>query len=355
MEVSMKKYWFVFVAVLFLAAMLALPQSSASAASNSCVSNPTSGPPGTVFTVTCAGFVPNEMFTFWMTEPDGHAFAAPIMYGPADSTYKASSGGLATVVVYSQGYGGSVSLALGTWAVTMKGSSNIAIGTFTVTGGTKGVSGASLSADAKGLVTGSGFAPGEQVSVWVDFPNGDCSGEWNIYDTFFGNIPGLSNIALGNIKASAGGTFAFQFLLPFNDWCRGTYHIVARGMTSGLGADTWWTTPNGSITENATLVATPSSVVARGGLITFTGTGYDPNSQLNCWETSPQGQAIPSDAGKTDSAGNVTISFHTGTGTPDGFYLSSEGALGQWYYTCRDGAGNTGIAPFWVYGDVVDP
>lgn len=348
----MKRTAFVLLGTVLLLALFVLQGSPASAASGVCVSSPGSGPLGSVFTVTCSGFFPNEGITYWLTEPDGHAYAGLNNFINASTSHRADSAGNASVTVFTRRSDGAA-IALGEWAVTIKGAANIGIGRFTVTGGTEGVSGATLTANADGFVIGSGFMPGEIVTIWFDYPNGDCSGEWKL-GTYLGG-PGLSTSPWGNRKADSAGMIAFNFGSSlFASECDGTYHIVARGNSSGAGGETWWTTGNNPVATNAVLTANPSSVVARGGLISFSGFGFNSNSAVTCWETSPQGQALSIGPYMTGSGGTLGFSIVTGSNY-DPLYRSSEGALGRWAVTCRDGSGNTAIAWFWVYGAMVDP
>jgi len=334
-----------------LLALLVVPSTPASASNTVCVSSPGSGPLGTTFRVTCAGFFPGEHVFAWLTEPDGHAYSgqAPLFNMVTNA---ADGSGNATVAVFSK-RGDGAGIALGEWAVTIQGAATTGIGRFTVTGGTESVGGAALVGNsATGFVAGTGFLPGEVVSIWYDYPNGDCSGLWNpLAPMGFG--VGLSTVPFGNVTASSSGSIGFFFGI-FNSECRGTYHIVARGNSSGLGAETWLTTPNVDVATNASLVASPSTASARGGLIVFTGAGFAPGSTVSCWETSPQGQVLGGIGPfHTDSAGVFSFPFPTGSSFL--IYESSEGALGQWAMSCRDGSGNTAIAYFWLNGNMVDP
>lgn len=325
-----------------LFALLVVPSTPASAASAPCVSSPAIGPLGTTFVVTCAGFAPGESVYVWLSEPDGSA--------EGWGAVKAHSDGSATFSFQTRYDYGFVTWlpSLGEWAATMKGKSAIGIGRFRITGGTEAVKGATLAVVDPSIPTlvGSGFTPGEIVTVWIDYPNGDCSGAWDGWFYF-----GESTESYGNFKADSAGNIAFTFFKPHDTVCYGTYHLVARGNTSGLGAETWWSTPNHPTSTNATLVANPSSVASLGGFIAFTGSGFAPNTAYTCWETTPQSAVLPVWDDKTDSAGNLSFGFRTGTFVQD----HSEGALGQWAVTCRDGAGNTAIARFSLFGNTVDP
>ena len=327
-----------------LLALLMLTGAPAQAASATCVSTPSSGRAGTVFTVACSGFQPGEQTNAWMTEPDGATFSWSGPFGGPFANGKADATG--TVVYgFPTGYK-DYKYVIGEWAMTVKGAATIGIGRFTVTGGTGGVSGATLT-NVNGTIVGTGFAPFEVVTVWFDYPNGDCSANW-----WAG--PGASSVTYGNFKTDASGSFSFVFRIsPVWD-CAGTYHIVARGNTSQLGGETYWTTANSVETETAVLVASPSAVFALGGFISFSGSGYAPFDGVNCWETTPQGGVLPVANVKADAAGDFVFGFHTGANY--GVVVPSEGALGEWAMTCRGGtSGALGIARFSVFGGIVDP
>jgi hypothetical protein len=329
---------------IFLLLLLALPSTTLFAASAPCTATPDSGPVGTVFTITCSGFVPGEQTNAWMTEPDGATFSWSAPFGGPFATGKANGAG---IVTYGFPTGSqNEKRSLGDWAMTVKGSTVIGIARFTVTGSGEGVSGAVLT-NNDGIIIGTGFAPFEIVTVWVDYPNGDCSANW-----WAG--PGFSTVTYGNFKTDASGSF--KFLFAWNPiWnCTGTYHIVARGNTSHLGGETWWTTPNYPETETASLVATPDAVVSLGGLISFSGVGYAPNEIVTCWQTTPQGGVLPEANYKADNLGHIAFRYHTGADY--GIVVPSQGALGEWAETCRGNqSGATGIARFVVFGGAVDP
>ncbi len=339
----MKRLLFVLVAVLFLA-LFAVPSTPARADSSllaGCFSTPSSGPVGTVFAVTCTGFAPEEMVTAWATEPDGMVWAF--------RGAKVGKDGSITYVMPT--HFGTAALALGEWAFTLKGATSglTMIGRFTVTGGKAGVSGATLFINSKGFVTGTGFAPFETVTLWVDFPNGDCSGTW--FTMFVFGEPGLSSLWAGDIKADAAGDIAFQFGVS-TFYCQGQYHIVARGNTSGIGGETWWTTTNHPVTTSALLVASPSTGFLVDDFITFTGSTFGANEPVNCWLTNPQGRVTNLGTFKTDAAGNFAFGYPTGL-----MSVVGEGPVGEYAATCKGAnSGLTGIARFTLTGHpVVDP
>lgn len=370
----MKTRWSLLLGAVLLLALIALPGATAQAANVPCTVNPASGPVGTVFTVTCQGFAPNTTGYAWATEPDGTAWGI----GPVTI----NSAGIGTVVFGSK-VDSLASINLGTWAITIEQGGSDGIGRFTVTGGTEGVAGAVMSANPgtitnKGatIITGMGFAPGEIVSVWEDFPPGGCSGmtlhagggRFPVQDTLLpvGPAMGWGTVIFGNFKATDAGTLGFVWspsMGSFGAQCLGLYHIVGRGNSSGRGAEAWVQVNGKSVTETAVLTANPSSVVALFGHIAFSGMGFGPGEFVNCWLTSPEGAVIvylPNAHFRADDAGTFGFTMTTGTnvvmsGVPGGGF-SSEGALGEWAMTCRGvDSGRLGIARFTVFGNAVDP
>lgn len=330
--------------LLFSLLMVANSPANASGLAALCSSDPASAPAGALITVTCEGFVPGEITNAWLTEPDGNAFSVS---GIGINDSKADAKG---VVVYRFLTGGSDGKAsLGTWAMTVKGKNVIGIARFRLTGGTEGVSGATVTIVGSELF-GSGFAPNEIVTIWFDFPNGDCSGN-------FDEGPGTSTAFGTDVKADASGNISTFIPLgpPGGGFdCAGFYHIVARGNTSHLGGDAYFKTPNHPVTTSAFLTASPSLVLALGELITFSGSGFAPLESVNCWETTPQGAVPGADDVKADASGQIAFGFHTGFNGMG--FMVTEGATGDWFMTCRGNvSGRTAIAHFRIVGGIIDP
>lgn len=310
-----------------------------------CTVDPAAAPAGALFTITCSGFVPGEQTNAWLTEPDGATIEYNFLNAGNFATGKVDSKGNVTYR-YSSGIK-DYKVGLGPWALTVKGKNAIGIGRFRVQGGTEGVSGASLKY-VNGVLIGSGFGANEIVTLWIDFPNGDCSANW-----FDG--PGLSTATFANLKADANGSFSFPIVLDPDAFdCAGFYHFVARGNTSHLGGDTYIATRNHHVTENATLIANPDRVFAIGQLITFNGSGFEPFETVTCWDTTPQGATPPVGNENVDANGNFTTGFHTGSFIAK--FAVSNGALGKWFLTCRGNkSGRIGIASYLVVGGIIDP
>ncbi len=436
----MKKVLFVLVAVLALLALVAVPSHTTLAAADAtCVSDPSSGPVGTTFVMTCWGYTPNSYVYAYLVEPAG---VATTLFG--NGAIKVDESGY---ISYSQpsAYQPFVTLATGTWgfvaeetglakAVIHRGET-----TFTITGGTEGVSGASLSADPMTInkpiqgtdhiyfspftlnflnvsdpvtLSGSGFAPYEMVSFWVEPAGGGCpsstvhykwklgiiiTGVGGVYANYEENDPIFDSYgaqAFGTVKADASGNAAISAFFT-SLACEGAWHFVARGNASGWGADTHVTVIGNVVETTASLSASPGSASAMFDRIWFSGSGFAPNEHVSCWLTSPRGQTLgfpidefftlnipPPPVGfysKNQSIfagpdGSVSFDMVTGSvyikgdltlvigGVSDSatfdvhLPIQSEGALGEWAMTCRgDTSGANAIARFTLTGGFVDP
>lgn len=361
----MVKYAIILLGVLLLALGVTFQSPHAFATDTNCTPSPAVINLSQTVTISCVGFTPNVSVWEYSTEPDG--------FTRGGTTYKADSSGQVTF-----NFGPFIStpyyaLAIGTWNVTIEELApggkirHLGVATFRISGGTEGVSGATLSANPSTIgvtdysqIVGTGFAPNEIVTAWLGIPHGDCSGTvFHSYDGTVGFNNGASSVGIGDFKANASGVISIPFLLyNFKGGlpCLGTYQIIARGNTSHLGGETDLTIKGNVITETASLVANPSVVSAGGGRVTFYGSGFDANQVVNCWETSPQGQSLPIYVGmiqapRTDSSGSFSFSLILGQ-----IPYVSEGAVGDTAMTCQSGTrGAIGIARFLVVGDFVDP
>lgn len=331
----MNKLVLIFVALFILIALVAVPHAATLAAADAiCVSDPSSGPVGTNFVLTCSGYTPNTYVYAYLVEPSG---AAAQLFNQSGSIKVNEHGSIS----YTQpSFYGNTSLGTGTWHFVAEqlGLAHTVIyhgeTTFTITGGTEGVSGATLSADptlihkpeagigrfTNGAITfntfntsdpseltASGMLPGEVVSFWVEPPRGSCSTNTAHYDVKYGQVvPGVGGIYIhtihnsaiydgfgstefDNVPADKNGNAATKALF-FPNACEGPWHFVARGNSSHRGGDTWVTLVGNSINTTADLSANPGTVNAMFGHITFSGSGFAPMEHLSCWITSPQGQ-----------------------------------------------------------------
>jgi hypothetical protein len=369
----MKLLKFVLCGILIVIAFALSPLATAHASADaSCAANPSSGPVGTVFVITCSGFDPNTNVWAYLVEPEGTA-VGPHVWGGGGA--KTDAGGTVVYPIYSNAPG-FIAMAVGTWTIAVEelgpGHSVIhrGIAQFTNTGGTEGVSGAAVWVAPTTVhklvdnvvVYGSGFAPYEYVTVWIDFANSDCA--TMTFHTPFGNfidLGGISTFAIATVKADATGSFAFGIGTIPEDNCEGTYHIVGRGNSSGRSGASPFDVIGNPVIANVTLVASPSVVSAEpGNVISFSGWGFAGGEHVSCWERESNGHVEALPGVRADAGGNIAFSMTTGAVNTFYFglgpFTNSEGPLGQWWMTCRgDSSGNTGIATFTVVGGIVDP
>jgi len=299
----MHRHWRVLVGLLVLAALIAAPTIVFAADDAVCTTDPTTGATGTIFTITCSGFDPNTYVYPYTVEPDGTAVAGIVNGVPGGRTDPRGS----IIFTFPSRYG-NFTQAVGTWSVAVEqlgpGHAVVHRGvtSFSVGGGTEGVSGAILSANPStltkpaqayqheniaGLVTlntfasattrlsGSGFQPYEYVSFWADYPRSECSSftqhfseEQRLITSKFVqhftdkfNFPasiGIGSVALSTVKADANGNVILDVGF-FSFDCEGAWHLVARGVTSGRGGDTYVTLIGKPITATVRLIASPST------------------------------------------------------------------------------------------------
>lgn len=431
----MKKPLLVLFAVLFFASPGVVPPAVLAAADATCVSDPSSGPVGTTFVITCRGYTPNSYVYAYLVEPGG---VAGQLFDQSGAIKIDEQGSISYV---QPSFYANAALGTGTWhfvaeelglakAVLHRGET-----AFTITSGTEGVSGAALSADPavihkpeQGYVhfnspgvrfnfqnasepvtlAGSGFAPHEMVSYWVEPPRGSCSsltshqkydlgiiapGLGGAYLHADQNIPvydGMGSVAFDTIKADSAGKVSTQAFF-YMTACEGEWHFVARGNFSGKGADTLVTVTGNAVKTDAWLYADPGTVSAMFDRIRFSGSGFGAGERVSCWLRTPQGQVLGFPnllffefSGTTsfqrtspilaDDSGSISFDMVTGglysrtktteiiNGVPttsddtNTDAIASEGALGEYAMSCRgDTTGATGIATFTVTGGFVDP
>ncbi|MBI4674616.1 MAG: hypothetical protein HY741_23475 [Chloroflexi bacterium] len=372
----MKHLVLVPVAIIFLTALAAVPHATTFAAADAtCVSDPTAGPVGTTFVITCSGYTPNSYVYAYLVEPSG---AAGELFDQSGAIKVKEDGSIS----YTQPskYGNTSSLMTGTWSFVAEelGLANTVLHRgetkFTVTGGTEGVSGAVLSADPSTLhkpevaydhidfgpgtinflassepatISGAGFQPGEVVTFWVEPAGGGCSSmtahqsieagvvqpsvaalfvredlSYPIYD-------GLGSQLFANVTADADGAAAVNVYVT-SAACEGAWRFVARGNTSLNGGETWLTVIGNAVATNAWLTADPGTVTAMFDTVQFSGYGFGANEHISCWLTTPQGQTlgypheyiityslpgefIRNQQIRSDAGGNIAFSLMTGS------------------------------------------
>ncbi len=433
----MKRPVFVLVAILFLLALVAVPHATTWAAADAtCVSDPSAGPVGTNFVITCWGYTPNRYVYAYLVEPSG---AAGQLFDSSGAIKVQADGSIS--YARPSKYGNIASVMTGTWTFVAEelGLANTVLHRgqvkFTITGGAEGVSGAQLSANPSTLhkpqvaydhlksgpgtintlafsdpatISGNDFQAGEVVTFWVEPAGGGCASMTAHQSIAAGVIePSVAALYIrqdfsypiydgrgaqlfANVQADASGSAAVSVYMT-STACEGAWRFVARGNSSGKGAETWLTVIGNPITTNAALTAEPSTVTAMFDTVHFYGSGFGAKEHISCWLTTPQGQTLgypheyiftysmPNEYVRnqviaSDAGGNIAFSLMTGsvyfhddeTLISGGVSQSSsensliprasEGALGEYAMTCRgDATGNTAIARFTVTGGFVDP
>ncbi len=433
----MKRILLVLGAILFLLGLAVVPQTNVYAAADAtCSSDPSSGPVGTTFVLTCWGYTPNSYVYAYMVEPTGVATSL----WSASGAIKVDENGSITYEQPTK-FGNDFALQVGTWGFVAEelGLAKTVLHRgetwFTITGGTEDVGGAVLTASPStvhkpekayshlefiglnllttepgetSVLSGSGFMPGEVVSFWVEPAGGGCPSMTQhnsvnaglVVPTVGGlfinadiNQPiydGVGSQAFGDIKADAGGNVSAQVAF-YVYACEGPWRFVARGNTSGYGAETWITVIGNTVATDAWLSADPTSASAMYGVVNFSGSGFGANEHITCWITSPQGRTIgyPEEyyltyslpgiyqrdrAIMSNASGEINFSLVTGSyyeksnitlivggvsqSAQDTFLnpIQSEGALGEYAMSCRgDSTGSTAITHYTLTGGFVDP
>ncbi len=365
----MKRGLIALVVLLALVALVTVPVKTANADSASCWADPDEIHIKDSVAIYCDGFSPDTWLWAYYVEPDGSATALASL--DTGNSIKSDENGRVAFTLTS--YIGVAGMAVGNWQIVVseKGLNNVilneGVANFRVLGGSEGVAGAhiwtdpdTLTKDEWTVIYGEGFAAGEMVSLWWEYPNGDCS-SYTYHDGMY-NTPGFrgfSSYALWDVKTDADGAFATVL-----NWsataCEGKYRIVARGNSSGWGGETWVSVTGNAVATDAWLDASPDTVAAMFDWVYFTGAGFGANEHLSCWLRTPQGQVTAVDqlwheTVKSDAGGNMSLAIYTGSFYPP-FAYASEGALGVYAMTCRgDVSGATGIAEFTVTGGTFDP
>jgi hypothetical protein len=379
----MKRLAIMICALVLIASALGLAPAANAADGAHCDADPDRIAQGETAFVTCEGFSPNTELYVYAAEPDGTA----VGIGPV----KTNLSGVANFT-WTNGAKGFVSLRLGTFTFVVEelglGGTKLRQATVNIThiGDGEHVSGASLVSDQKVydkstesiVLTGSGFFPGEPVTLWLQEP-AYCSSYTEHYvdgknGATFENVPNYQleqTYGVDTFPADANGGFVTVRFLS-NQACHGTWRYAARGLNSGLGAYVEFDITGAKVSTSAFLFPSQDSVFAFNDTIEFLATGFAPNEILNCWSTSPEGRAIPFGIG--GSLGQIKVNafgvgfIHLTTGShitsPDDPYFEgvevepamSEGSLGWWALTCKGADSNLiGIARYRVDGLPLTP
>lgn len=182
---------------------------------------PASGKAGTTFVFRAQGFGAGELIGVSLAAPDKSVFGSPWQV-------KADGSGKAVIYFWSP-----KSTPPGKWSMTVQGATTGRKATANFTVEAPDVAAASLVAQpgsgpqgTRFDFTGSGFAAGEKVSVWLTGPDGATQG------------------SLGQYTAGSDGKVVFKFKTDGNS-LPGKWTARAQGVASGRSADAQFT-----ITEN---------------------------------------------------------------------------------------------------------
>jgi hypothetical protein len=363
-----------------------VPTPVAAAGAATCTANPSSVVVGTAIDIVCTGFDANVIVNSYIVDATGFAewgdqdYAACLMnsFGQTGRSTKTDGSGRAHFIWYTQNgkntcpltnYSG-YSNQLGAYTVVVQELDGIGgiktKGTVKVNLKGNGLTakGAQLSPVVKSVVVpgsidfeGSGFTPGEPVSIWFTRP-GNCSGMgyeyWTAVGAFdpsrWGNLSGVG----GPSTVKADGTGAFTATYQFGDPgrstmpCLGTWFATAHALGSGLGAETQFQVRGNSVRNNATVTTEESFVTSIGQMydcgigcgvaVHVHGSGFLPGSHVNCWFTRPDGttyngypeQGHGTTSAAVDSSGKfgvLTLTFTSENGR-------QAEQPGRWAVTC---------------------
>lgn len=375
----MRSFKFLLAAAMLLAlSALAVP-SQAGGGEVACGADPTSGPPGTVFVISCNGFAANSYVNAYLVEPDGRAmdgneanpFGTSDVNGNRTNTFKVNGKGAVTFYFTTSSFNGSATAMIGKWAVVVNvpGSLRREVDV-NVTSSPFNASGGALSyatQDGRSFVfAGAGFATNEVVNVWLTLPS-NCSGTsgsavtdspdsdrtaigavnpFNFNTSLGWDYPGYDtnnpDFSSNNQAVQTDSKGAFWMAMHFRDYaCTGWYAFTARALGSGTGAIIEFEVKGNAVT------ATGASLVAQTGLgtsalnpvVTLSGAGFPAGSRVNCWLTRPDGRALTFGARSilvgADGSFSVTGYAEDVDATESGSDLFSESAEpGWWLATC---------------------
>lgn len=343
-----------------------------------CAADPSAGPPGTKFEITCTGFTPNTTVNAYVVEPDGRAISGIQIVGFQSNVGNGSiltdKDGAARFSWQSESgareltFGGSFAHQLGnwTWVVHQLGAAQSVI-----TSGQVQVSiessnweqmGATLTASSEQSsaqhFSGSGFWRDEYVNIWVTLPP-NCSGRANVegasaddpyyqgaFDGFFGP---------NTVKANERGEINFTIVFTAQA-CRGEYHATAYAPGSGYGAITVFQVKGNAISSFAArrITTAPLSLDALNPLLTILGSNWRAGEAVSCWSTRPDGRAFDLGTLTTDANGNFALDTHISGFDSVAPYASEE--PGVWSITCRSVQdGDTALTTIPVHALTTDP
>jgi hypothetical protein len=355
--------------VLLGGALVPAAVSTAHAANLACSASPASGPPGTLFELSASGFTPNTHLWTYAVEPDGTAFSDQGNQGFGGGV-KSDASGTASFTFATRFEALGVlpaARALGQWTLVVQqlglGGAivneahcvvNITSASAVLTGATLAVNPPQGFSDSIFVVNGFGFAPEEIVNVWLT-PPPDCSGFAYHLSGFFAINSAVDAFAFTSEKADSSGAISFPIFANTPFFCTGEWFVSARAPGSGnAGSASFLVTGHPVSPGGATLTVNPSVGLSRGGVFTFTGSGYFPGEVVNCWYTRPEGTTREFLNHIADAAGQFELVLVTGFDDVGMQY--SEGSLGQYAMTCKgQTSGFIGITSFTLIGGITDP
>jgi hypothetical protein len=303
-----------------LALVLAVFTWSSLASSAGLSASPAAPRQNDTVTLVGTGFLPFETVSVWITYPDFR------VYGVAEIATDASG---AFSYPYLPDFLGATFTPTGRYTYTAHGQLsgrevyadiNVAIGA------APGVSaGVSLTAapgvDTQGsyfAFSGSGYHPGEEVALWLRYPNNSVGD-------------------LGRIQAAFDGTI--YYVVYFTGSPVGHYALTARGLLTGANGIAEFDVQVSDLTVAsgpASLLVGPSPDTQR-NFATFLGSGFQPGEIVTIWVTLPDYSTLWIGDITADGAGAFAAVL----------YLSEQEPVGSRTYTAYgNSSGRRGIADY---------
>jgi hypothetical protein len=269
-------------ALALFVSLLALPLAPVAAQSSATLSvSPGSAPQNSVVTFAFAGFGDSDIVSLWLTLPDQSVLAL--------GDVEVSDAGDGSLDVFLDS-----SFPVGVHYFSARGNRSGALARtrfeLTSGGSTDNSPGVEIAVDSETLpqgecftYTGSGYAGGEALGVWITRPDG--------------SVLGLSDIA-----TAADGSF--EDVICFGRLAKeGTYRYTAYGKQSDqtgiatfvLQRGDYLSTPAG----NATLEVQPGTAKQL-DVVTLVGKGFLPGELISLWLTLPDGRVITLFEGYTE-------------------------------------------------------
>jgi len=289
-----------------LAALLGLWTWSSSASSASLSASPAAPRQNETVTLTGAGFTPGELVSVWITYPDYRVFGVAELQTNGDGAFS---------YPYLPDFLGASFTPTGAYTYTARGqesgrevyaSISVAIGA--APGPSAGVTlTAEPGRDQQGsyfVFRGSGYSSGEEVALWLRYPNN------TVFD-------------MGRTVAGPAGAIEYQ--LDVSGAPVGRYALTARGLAGGGNGIAEFDVQVADLTV-ATGVASlrvSASPDNQRSYATFDGSGFQPGEIVTIWVTLPDFSTM--------WIGDVAID--EGGGFAATLYLSEQEPVGRRTYT----------------------